>query len=434
MIKQSVFIAITIFSFGILVYSLLRVYSFLKLTKDYKTGPLGKRISITFMVAFFQTKILRRPIIGLLHALVFWGFVVILFGSLEIIIDGFTGLEKSLSSLGFVYHVISISGDVFSWVIFIAVGIFFIRRMFLNIKRFDGIEMKRRSHSDANFALSLILVLMVTLIWMNILSSAMNLEQGRTLYPINALFGQFFSSLDHSILMDAYQINWWTHICVIFLFMNILPYSKHFHVFMSIPNVFFSRTEPYGKLPNMDSITKEVKLMMDPNLAFATPTEPVAEIERFGVKDVEDVTWKNYMDSLACTQCGRCTAACPANITGKMLSPRKIMLNLRARMKEKAPRILKEGKSYTDDKSLLRDYISTEEIWACTTCNACVQECPVNINHIEMIVFMRRFLVMEESAAPTGLNVMFSNIENNGAPWPFSPEDRLLWANDLTTN
>ena len=174
--------------------------------------------------------------------------------------------------------------------------------------------------------------------------------------------------------------------------------------------------------------------MMDPNLAFAAPTEPVSEIERFGVKDVEDVTWKNYMDSLACTQCGRCTASCPANITGKMLSPRKIMIDLRARMKEKAPHILKEGKGYNDNKSLLRDYITTEELWACTTCNACAQECPVNINHPEMIVFMRRFLVMEESAAPTGLNVMFTNIENNGAPWPFSPEDRLLWANDLTTN
>ncbi|MBI5541276.1 MAG: (Fe-S)-binding protein [Bacteroidia bacterium] len=434
MIKQIVFITATIISFGILGYSLLRIYSFLKLTKNHKKGPLGKRLYKTITVAIFQTKILRRPVIGLLHALVFWGFIVILFGSVEIIIDGFTGIEKSLSSFDFIYQIISISGDVFSWIILIAVCVFFVRRVFLTVTRFEGIEMKRRSHSDANFALSLIFVLMVTLIWMNILYSAMNLEESRTLYPINALFGQFFTSLDHTILLRAYEINWWTHIGVIFLFMNILPYSKHFHVFMSIPNVFFSRIEPLGKLPNMDNITKEVKLMMDPNLAFAAPTEPVSEIERFGVKDVEDVTWKNYLDSLACTQCGRCTASCPANITGKMLSPRKIMIDLRKRMNEKAPHILKEGKNYNDNKSLLRDYITTEELWACTTCNSCAQECPVNINHPEMIVFMRRFLVMEESAAPTGLNVMFTNIENNGAPWPFSPEDRLLWANDLTTN
>ena len=213
--------------------------------------------------------------------------------------------------------------------------------------------------------------------------------------------------------------------------MNILPYSKHFHVFMSVPNVFLSRLDPLGKLPNMDNVTKEVKIMMDPNLAYAAPAATDAPPEKFGVSDPEDVTWKAYLDSLSCTECGRCTSVCPANITGKKLSPRKIMMNLRARMKEKGPFLLK-NKSYVDGKSLIRDYVSVEEIWACTTCNACAQECPININHPILIVDMRRYLVMEESSAPSGLNTIFTNIQNNGAPWQFSPEDRLLWAKELT--
>jgi heterodisulfide reductase subunit C len=209
----------------------------------------------------------------------------------------------------------------------------------------------------------------------------------------------------------------------------MLPYSKHFHVFMSVPNVFLSRLDPLGKLPNMENVTKEVKLMLDPNAAFDTPASD-APITRFGVKDIEDVSWKNYFDSLACTQCGRCTSVCPANITGKMLSPRKIIMNVRARMNEKGPSLVK-NKDYTDNKSLIRDYITEEELWACTTCNACAKECPININHPTLIVDMRRYLVMEEGSAPGELKTVFSNIENNGAPWQFSPEDRLLWAKDL---
>lgn len=214
----------------------------------------------------------------------------------------------------------------------------------------------------------------------------------------------------------------------------MLPYSKHFHVFLSIPNVFLSRLEPLGKLPNNDVITKEIKLMMNPDTAYAAADQNAVPPERFGVKDVEDVTWKNYFDSLSCTQCGRCTDKCPAASTGKKLSPRKIMMNLRARMKEKGPGLVKNGKSFNDNKSLLNDYITTEELWACTTCNACAQECPININHPTLIVEMRRYLVLEESSAPSGLNTIFTNITNNGAPWQFSPEDRLLWAQDIYMN
>lgn len=434
MIKQIVFIAISTLSFIALFYSFIKIYKYLKLTKSFKIKNLGKRIIVTLNIAIFQTKILRQPLIGFLHALVFWGFCVILFGSLEIMIDGFSGTEKSLSVLGIIYKVFVVSGDIFAFIILFAIIIFLVRRTILKVKRFNGIEMKHKSHVDANIALSLILFLMISLIGINTFSGMLTPNDAKSLYPLSSYLSSFFSITDTETIKLGYEINWWTHISLIFIFMNILPYSKHFHVFMSVPNVFFSRLEPLGKLPNMDNITKEVKSMMNPETVFAAPAEPPAEIERFGVKDCEDVTWKNYLDSLSCTQCGRCTASCPANITGKKLSPRKIMIDLRARMKEKAPHLLKEGKNYTDNKSLINDYISTEEIWACTTCNACAQECPVNINHPEMIVFMRRYLVMEESAAPAMLNIMFTNIENNGAPWQFSSEDRLLWAKDLTTN
>ena len=237
--------------------------------------------------------------------------------------------------------------------------------------------------------------------------------------------------MDIHALHVYHEFFWWMHIILIFIFANILPYSKHFHVFLSVPNVFLSRLDPLGKLYNMPEITKEVKLMMDPDAAFATPADDDEEVGRFGVKDVEDLTWKNYLDSLTCTECGRCTSVCPAHLTGKLLSPRKIIMDVRARMKEKGPGLVKNGTGYDDKKALINDYISPEELWACTTCNACAQECPVNINHPSIIVDLRRYLVMEESAAPGELNATFTNIENNGAPWQFSPEDRMLWAEGL---
>jgi len=250
------------------------------------------------------------------------------------------------------------------------------------------------------------------------------------LFPVSSVIAGFITSGQAENYGLMYEASWWTHILLIFLFANILPYSKHFHVFLSIPNVFLSRLDPLGKLPNMDNITREVKLMLDPNTAFTASATDTPQ-ERFGVKDAEDVTWKNYFDSLACTECGRCTSVCPANITGKKLSPRKVMMDLRARMKEKGPLMVKNGRDFNDKRSLLRDYISEEEIWACTTCNACAKECPININHPTLIVDMRRYLVMEEASAPGELKALFNNIENNGAPWQYSAEDRLNWSKDL---
>jgi len=433
MIKQILFIAALIATFAFFTFTVLRLISFFKLTKPYKIKHYAKRFNIMLQVAFGQTKIFRRPLIGFIHALVFWGFCVILVGSVEIVIDGVFGLEKSLHFLGPLYDFIFATGDIFAFIIFIAIIIFISRRLFLNIKRFTGAEMNHKTHMDAFLALTMILLLMVSLLGMNSFYVALHADDIKGVYPVSKLIAPLLSGLSSDTLHLWHEVSWWAHILLIFVFANMLPYSKHFHVFLSVPNVFLSRLEPLGKLPNNDVITKEIKLMMNPETAYAASTSD-APPERFGVKDVEDVTWKNYFDSLSCTQCGRCTNVCPAATTGKKLSPRKVMMNLRARMKEKGPGLVKNGKSYDDSKSLLKDYVSTEELWACTTCNACAQECPININHPTLIVDMRRYLVLEESSAPSGLNTIFTNITNNGAPWQFSPEDRLLWAQELYMN
>lgn len=434
MAKQIVFALTILITLGVFTFTILRLISWFRFTKaNFPIRDFGKRFMVMMDVAIGQTKIFRRPVIGFFHALVFWGFCVIIFGSIEMIIDGLFGVERSLKVLGGLHDVIMASGDVFALVVAVSILIFMVRRLFMHIGRFEGIEMKKKSHQDANIALTMILLLMLTLMGMN--AAYVQLQQSSNesiygVYPVGVLLAPLFSGLSLHAIHVAHEIFWWSHILLIFIFANVLPYSKHFHVFLSVPNTFLTRLEPLGKLTNMDDITREVKLMLDPNATFDAPAAD-APISRFGVKDVEDVSWKNYFDSLTCTECGRCSSVCPANTTGKLLSPRKIFMDLRARMKEKGPGLVKLGKDFNDNKSLLRDYISEEELWACTTCNACAQECPVNINHPTLILDMRRYLVMEESSAPTGLKTMFSNIENNGAPWQYSAEDRLLWAENL---
>jgi len=437
MTKQIVFAIALLITIGVFSYTIGRIIRFFRFTRPaFPLKDWGRRINVMFSVAFGQTKIFRRPVIGMFHALVFWGFCVIIFGSIEMVIDGLSGSERVLQFLGPVYNIIMASGDIFALLVAISIIVFLSRRIFFHIKRFEGIEMKKISHIDANIALTIILLLMVSLLSMNIGYVNYKTVTGGTivgLYPVSAILAPLFSGGLAENYRLMYEASWWTHILLIFLFANILPYSKHFHVFMSVPNVFLSRLDPLGKLPNMDSITREVKLMLDPNTAFAAAA-PDTPVERFGVKDAEDASWKNYFDSLACTECGRCTSVCPANITGKKLSPRKVMMDLRARMKEKGPLMVRNGRDFNDNRSLLRDYISEEELWACTTCNACAKECPININHPTLIVDMRRYLVMEEASAPGELKTVFNNIENNGAPWQYSSEDRLNWAKDLEIN
>ncbi len=438
MSKQIIFIIALLITLGVFTYSVLRLIALFKLTrKGFPVNKLGKRFGEMMKVAIGQTKMFRRPVLGLLHALVFWGFIVILIGSIEMVLDGILGTERILKALGVVYDVIVGAGDVFAFIIAIAIVVFLSRRLFLHVKRFGGIEMSHWNHIDANIALTLILLLMISLLGMNTFYIQYSAEAGKEIhgtFPLSELLAPLFASMSEHHLHIYHEINWWLHILLIFFFANYLPYSKHFHVFLSVPNVFLTRLEPLGKMDTMENVKKEVELMMDPNAAFEESADQEEETTRFGVLDAEDVVWKNYFDSLACTQCGRCTAVCPANITGKKLSPRKIMMDLRDRMKEKGPKMLKKGKEFSDEKALVRDYITEEELWACTTCNACARECPININQPQLILEMRRYLVMEEAAGPGDLNAIFSNIENNGAPWQYSQEDRMLWAEDLYIN
>ena len=434
MINQLLFALALFVTLGVFAWTMRRVFAYFQFTKKKPLHDFHKRFIVTIKVAFLQEKILRRPVVGLMHALVWWGFIVILFGSIEMTFDGLFGSEKVFAFLGPVYDFLMATGDIFGLLIAIAILAFLFRRLFMHIQRFYGPEMKPVSKADANLALTIILFLMLSLLGMNtgyLLWAEAVGEHTVGVYPVSRWLAGFFEGMPAESAWLIFQVNWWAHILLIFVFANILPYSKHFHVFMSVPNVFVSRLEPLGYIENMENITKEVKLMIDPDAAFSEQPEEEGEPERFGVKDVNDIFWTNYLNSLSCTECGRCTSVCPANITGKLLSPRKVMMDTRARMKEKGPGLLKEGKAFDDGKSLLQTYITEEELWACTMCNACAMECPVNINQPSLILDMRRYLVMEESKAPSGLNTVFANIENNGAPWQYSQEDRMLWAEDL---
>ena len=292
--------------------------------------------------------------------------------------------------------------------------------------------MGKGSTIDATIALFMITFLMVSLIGMNMGYIAVAGADIVGAYPVSLMLMGMISSMTPEALNMFHEGNWWVHIVLVFTFLNILPYSKHFHVIMSIPNVFFTRQGPLTKITNMPHITKEVRSMMELDEETAEEEDDEGEM-KFGIKDIEDVSWKNFADSLTCTQCGRCTDVCPANTTGKLLSPRKILVDTRRRMNDKGPSLAKDPE-FSDDKQLVGDYITPEELWACTTCNACVQECPVNIDHVSIKIDMRRNLVMEAAEAPQSFNEMFTNIENNGAPWSFPQEDRMNWAKEITTN
>ncbi len=432
--SQIVFTIFLVASFAAFGYTFMKILNVLRAAKGIdRFDKIGERITNTLLVAFGQSKILRKPVAGLLHAIVWWGFLVITIGTVEMMIDGVAGTERVLSFLGPVYDLIIASGELFAALIIIAVIVFLFRRYIIQPKRFTAPEMKPSSKMDATVILAMIFTLMVSLILMNVGYIGSN-EEVHGSYPISALLMPLFSGMDSQTLANLGHVNWWIHIVLVLVFLNILPYSKHFHVIMAVPNVFFSRIEPRAKLSNMASITKEVKAMMDPNVdPYAAPADPnAAPPEKFGIKDVTEVTWKHIVDSYTCTECGRCTEVCPANNTGKKLSPRKLFIDLRKRVTTTGPDFI-SGKSQTADGSPLvsDDFISPEELWACTTCMACIQECPVSIDHVPFIVDMRRNLVLEESKVAPDLANMFSNIENNGAPWAFSPEDRFNWAQGL---
>ena len=384
-------------------------------------------------VALGQSKMGSRPVPAFLHLIVYAGFILINVEVLEIFIDGFFGTHRALSFFGPLYNLAIGFFEILAFAVLLSCIVFLIRRFILKIKRFTSPELKGFPMRDAATILFIEIILMGALLKMN---AADQILQSRGFehyihagsFPISSwLVVPFFSHFSSETLMLFERFAWWFHILGIFLFMNYLPFSKHFHVILAFPNTYYSNLNAKGELNNMASVTQEVKLMLDP---AAIVPEGYSPPTSFGVKDITDLSWKNLMDAYTCTECGRCTSSCPQNITGKLLSPRKIMMDTRDRLEEVGRNIDANKGSFVDDQKNLHSYISEEELWACNTCNACVEACPVNINPMEIIVEMRRYKVMELSSAPASVNSMFTNIENNQAPWQFSPMDRANWTQE----
>ena len=382
-------------------------------------------------IALGQSKMVVRPIAGILHIIVYAGFILINLEVLEIVIDGLFGTHRALSVLGPVYDLAIGFFELLALGVLIACLILLARRWIQKIPRFHSAEMKGWPSKDATYILIIEIVLMSALLLMNASEQSLYSIQDTTAilhgsYPIS----QFLTPLFHGMSVDSLHLServfWWLHIIGILLFLNYVPYSKHLHIFLAFPNTYYGRLNPAGKLDNMPEVTNEVRLMLDPSSADPDAPPP----EKFGVNDVTDLSWKSLLDAYTCTECGRCTSNCPANLTGKKLSPRKVMMDTRDRLEELGKAKKENGKDFTDGKSL-HDYISKEELWACTTCNACVEACPVSINPVDIIHGMRQYLVMEKADAPNELNMMNSNIENNQAPWQFSPTDRANWTKEL---
>ncbi len=391
----------------------------------------AERWKVMARVALGQSKMLDRPIAAILHIFIYVGFIIINIEVLEIIFDGIFGTHRALSFLGDFYSFLIGSFEILAILVLISCVAFLARRNLLKIKRFWSKEMTAWPRTDANLILIIEILLMSAFLIMNA-SDWLLQQRGIAHYiqagafPVSSMFASIFSGLNDQQLVILERSCWWFHIVGILAFLNYVPYSKHFHILLAFPNTWYSNLEEKGGFTNLEAVTNEVKLMMDPS-AVPPPASTDAIPQRFGAKDVNDLTWKQLMDAYSCTECGRCTSVCPANITGKKLSPRKIMMDTRDRLEEVGENLNKKIAPFEDGKTLLGSYITNEELWACTTCNACVDACPVNIDPLSIIIDLRRFLVMEESTAPTEWNGMFSKIENNGAPWQFSQADRMNW-------
>ncbi|WP_256004150.1 4Fe-4S dicluster domain-containing protein [Pedobacter deserti] len=428
MLAQIIFIIITLAAFGLFAFNLKKVIRNIRLGRPADRFDQPQlRLMTMLKVAFGQTKMFFRPIPAILHVVVYAGFVIINIEVLEIMIDGVFGTHRIFGGLGSFYNALIGSFELLAIGVWIACAIFLVRRNVLKLRRFRGVEMKSWPRSDANYILITEILLMTAFLLMNAadaklqsIGSAHYITAGS--FPVSQYLVPFLPGSESTLILIE-RACWWFHIIGILVFLNYLPYSKHFHILFAFPNTYFSNLEPKGEFNNMSSVTNEVKAMLDPSF---TPLP--AEEGRFGAKDVNDLTWVNLMNAYTCTECGRCTAVCPANMTGKLLSPRKIMMDTRDRMEEVGRNIDKNGAGFEDGKSLIDDYISREEIWACTSCNACTNACPVNIDPLAIIMDLRRYAVMEESKVPGSLNAMLGNIENNGAPWKYAPADRFNWA------
>jgi len=443
LISIILFVIISAIGIGFFSFNIWKIRYNIGLGKDIdRSGNRKERIKTMILVAFGQKKMFSRPVPAILHFCLYFAFVITQVELLEIFADGILGKHRIFSeSLGGFYTFAISFIEILSVLAFIATIAFLARRNLLKLPRLKMKEMIGWPTQDANLILIFELILLVCIFTMNgadeVLynrgeSHAYHGSSGSFGFSVSSLIGPlFFEGMSTKSLLIAERIGWWGHLTMVLGFLNYLPYSKHFHILLAFPNTYYSNLEKKGKFDNMASVTSEVKLMMDPTAdPYAAAPADAPPPSSFGAKDVNDLTWKNLMDAYTCTECGRCTSSCPANLTGKLLSPRKIMMSTRDRMVEIGEGKRKNGKEFEDGKSLLGDYITEEELWACTSCNACVDECPVNIDPLSIIIDLRRYLVMEESKVPSELTGMLTNIENNGAPWQFSQNDRLNWANE----
>ncbi|HXB07241.1 MAG TPA: (Fe-S)-binding protein [Puia sp.] len=434
--QQIVFLAALALATGLFVKKIRRIRRNILLGRDesFADHP-GLRWRNLLLLALGQKKMFRNPLVAFLHLLIYVGFVIINIEVLEIVLDGLFGTHRVFAGFGGAAYAILI--DAFEFLaagVFLACFVFLCRRNILKLRRFISHDLDGWPRSDANYILLTEIVLMTLFLTMNAADTLLQ-ARGYGHYGTH-LTGDFaFSRWLHPLLNGlsdgglvlVERVCWWLHILGILAFLNYLPYSKHLHILLAFPNAYYARLEPEGKLRNMPAIQQEVLYAMQPETAPAAPADgSTLPTPRFGAKDVFDLSWRNLLDAYACTECGRCTAACPANTTGKVLSPRKIMMSTRDRLEEVGRNIDANG-SFKDDGKNLFNYISVEELRACTTCNACVTECPVSISPLEIIVEMRRALIMEDSNAPQEWNALFGNIENNFAPWKFSPDDRDKW-------
>ena len=434
-ISNVLFGVLLIVGIGFFVNNIQKLFRNIKLGKsiDRNDNKL-QRLKNMAMIALGQSKMVKRPFSGFLHIIVYVGFVIINIEVLEIVVDGLLGTHRVFQPYlgdrfyGFLIAVF----EVLAALVFIAVVLFWLRRNLSNIKRFLSKEMTGWPKRDGNLILYFEMVLMTLFIIMNATDTAFQ-EAG-----VGNVVSQFvvpiFEGYAPETIHTIERTAWWIHIIGILVFLNYLFYSKHLHILLAFPNTYFGNLKPKGQFPNSEAVTKEVQLMMDPSAdPYAMPEEGAEEDvpEKFGASDVADLSWVQLLNAYTCTECGRCTSACPASLTGKELSPRNIMMKTRDRLEEVGRNIDKNKGTFKDDgKQLLNDYISPEELWACTSCNACVEECPVSIDPLSIIMDMRKYLVMEQSAAPQELNMMMTNVENNGAPWQYNQQDRLNWTNE----
>ena len=431
-LQQILFIATVIAAIAVFVIRVREIRANILLGRDEDySDRRGERWRNLLLLAFGQKKMFRNPLVAVLHFVIYAGFIIINIEVLEIILDGIFGTHRMFAPFlgGFYTFVINFFELLAAGVIIVCVA-FLARRNMLKLRRFISHDLDGWPRSDANYILIAEILLMSFLLSMNAADTLLQ-QRGEPAYAhfmtggflVSSLLHPLFGGMSSETLMMVERGAWWLHIVGIFIFLNYLPYSKHLHIILAFPNAYYTRLPPKGKMKNMPAVQNEVLYAMQPELAPADAAPP----EKFGAKDVFDLSWRNLLDAYSCTECGRCSAACPATITGKLLSPRKIMMDTRDRM-EDVRKNIKQNKEFKDDgKTLLHHYITTEELRACTTCNACVQECPVSISPLEIILELRRSLIMEESNAPAEWNAMNSNIENNFAPWKFNPDERDAW-------